>query len=230
MNIQQEQEFDIVIRDLLLALREKITLIVAVTVLSMMFGWGTSVFLIPKRYEASVNMIVNMRTDATAAMTSDDIYGSQSLVNTYAVIIKSNTVLNRLIAELELNISYEELYEEIIVEAVNHTQVMRIAIQHEDPGTAENIIDTLANIAPQIVADAVEAGSSKVVSDVYVTKDPVYPDTVKNGLWAAALGLIFAVAAIVLKEIQSDYIVDDKDVSRKLGIPVLGMIPDMGVK
>ena len=230
MEQNYEQEYGAVIMDLLMALREKLALIIAVTVLAVAAGFCVSAFLLPQRYEASVNMIVNARTDINAAVTSDDISSAQNLVDTYAIIVKSNTVLNQVINELGLDMRYEDLYENVTVAAINNTQVMKIAARSESPEQARRIVDSITRIAPDIVKDAVEAGSCKVVSQVYVGEDPVSPDIQKNTILAGLLGLVLCVALIVLREIRNDFIVDDVDVGRKLGLPVLGMIPDVEVK
>lgn len=230
MEYTNEQEYGVVIMDLLMALKDKIALILVVTILSAMAGLGVSAFLMPKRYEASVNMIVNARSDQSASVTIDDLSSSQDLVDTYAIIIKSNIVLNQVIGELGLDMRFEELYDAMTVAAINNTQVMKIAVQHEDPQLARRIVDSITAIAPDIVKDAVEAGSCKVVSQVYVGEDPVSPNIEKNTVVVGLLGMMLCVCTIVLKEIQNDFIVDDADVNRKLGIPVLGMIPDVEVK
>lgn len=230
MDQNYEQEYGAVIMELLTALKEKILPIILVTVLSLAAGLGISMFLMPQRYEASVNMIVNARTDVSSGVTNDDISSAQNLVDTYAIIIKSNTVLNQVIEQLGLDMSYEDLYEDVTVDAINNTQVMKIAIQNEDPLLASRILSTLTEIAPEIVRDAVEAGSCKVVSQVYVADEPVSPNIQKNTIMAGLLGFALCVAFIILKEIMNDYIVDDGDVNRKLGIPVLGIIPDVEVK
>lgn len=230
MDQNYEQEYGAVLMDLLLALKQKTAIIVVITVVSLLLGLVLSVFVLPQRYEASVNMIVNARTDVSAAVTYDDISSAQNLVDTYAIIIKSNTVLNQVISTLGLDMSYEDLYEDVTVDAINNTQVMKIAVRNENPAMASRILETLTQIAPDIVKEAVEAGSCKVVSQVYVGEEPVTPNIQKNTLAAGLLGLVLCVAVIVLKEIVNDCIVVDTDVERKLGISVLGIIPDVEVK
>lgn len=230
MDQNYEQEYGAVLMDLLLALKQKTAIIVVITVVSLLLGLALSVFVLPQRYEASVNMIVNARTDVSAAVTYDDISSAQNLVDTYAIIIKSNTVLNQVISTLGLDMSYEDLYEDVTVDAINNTQVMKIAVRNENPAMASRILETLTQIAPDIVKEAVEAGSCKVVSQVYVGEEPVTPNIQKNTLAAGLLGLVLCVAVIVLKEIVNDCIVVDTDVERKLGISVLGIIPDVEVK
>ena len=227
MEDNYEQGYGVVILELMQTLKEKIALILAVTMAAALAGWAVSSFFVPRRYEASVNMIVNTRTDMNTVVTSDNISSAQNLVDTYAIIIKSNKVLNSVIDELELNMGYEELSQLISVDAINRTQVMKIAAQCSDPRQAEQIVHTISRIAPAIVADAVEAGSCKVVSDVYSSQEPVSPNIPRTTVLFGALAFLLVCAAVVLRELFNDYIVDDADMEKKLGISVLGVIPDV---
>lgn len=227
MEDNYERGYGLVVLELLQALKEKIALILTVTVLSAALGWGISAFVMPKKYEASVNMIVNTRTELLGVVTSDSISTAQDLVDTYAIIIKSNKVLNQVIDQLSLELTYEELSERISVDPIRNTQVMKIAARCADPDEAVLIVQTISEIAPSIVADAVEAGSCKVVSDVYSSFRPVSPDVGRNTLIAGVLAFLAICALVVLKELFQDYIVDDADLERKLGIGVLGVIPDV---
>lgn len=227
MEDNYEQGYGVVVLELAQALKEKIALILAAAALAAVLGWSVSSILMPKKYEASVNMIVNTRTEVTGVVTSDSISSAQNLVDTYAIIIKSNKVLNQVIGQLGLPLSYEELSKQISVDPINNTQVMKIAAQCGDPEQAALIVETVAEIAPAIVADAVEAGSCKVVSDVYSSTEPVSPNVMGNTVVFGVLALLLACAAVVLRELFNDYIVDDTDMEKKLGIPALGVIPDV---
>ena len=227
MEDNYEQGYGVVILELMQTLKDKIALIMIATVAAALAGWAVSSFFVPRRYEASVNMIVNTRTDMNTVVTSDNISSAQNLVDTYAIIIKSNKVLNSVIDELDLNMSYEELSRQISVDAINRTQVMKIAAQCSDPRLAEQIVHTISQIAPAIVADAVEAGSCKVVSDVYSSQKPVSPNIPRTTILFGTLAFLLMCAIVVLRELFNDYIVDDADMEKKLGISALGVIPDV---
>lgn len=225
-----EQDYQEVLKQILVSIKEKAPVIVAVVLVAAVIGWSVSAFLMTPKYEASVNMIVNTRTDTSGVITNDNISSAQNLVDTYAIIIKSNTILNRVITDLNLNMTYKELYEMVSVDSINNTQVMKIAVQTSSPETSKQIVVAMSTIAPDIVAEAVEAGSCKVISDVYVEEDPISPDIQKNTILTAALGLVLSLAVLVLKELMNDFIVDDMDVEKKLGIPVLAIIPNVEEK
>ena len=227
MEDNYERDYGLAILELLQALKEKTALILAVTILAAAIGWGFSACLMPRKYEASVNMIVNTRTEIVGVVTSDSISSAQDLVDTYAIIIKSNKVLNQVIDQMELHMSYEELSEMITVDPIRNTQVMKIAAQCADASLAARIVQTISEIAPDIVADAVEAGSCKVVSDVYSSTKPVSPDIPRNTFVVAVLAFLAVCGMVVLRELLNDYIVDDVDLENKLGITVIGVIPDV---
>ena len=71
--------------------------------------------------------------------------------------------------------------------------------------------------------------SCKVVSDVYSSSKPISPNIPKTAMMAAALAFLCVCALVVLQELFHDYIVDDADMERKLGITALGVIPDVEV-
>ena len=222
-----ERDYGMVVLELLQALKEKIALILVMTVLCAGLSWGVSSFILPKKYEASVNMIVNTRTEIVGVVTSDSISSAQDLVDTYAIIIKSNKVLNQVIDTLGLSMSYEELSEQIRVDPIRNTQVMKIAAQCPDAAQAALIVQTISEIAPSIVEDAVEAGSCKVVSDVYTSTKPVTPDVPRNTMIVAALGFLAVCSLVVLRELFNDYIVDEADMQKRLGLTAIGVIPDV---
>lgn len=221
----REQYEEIDLREVFILLKNNIVLILVATVLFGIAGFMGTKYLITPQYEASVNMIVNTKQDNTSYVSNDNITSAKNLVSTYAIIIKSNTVLNQVIDNLGLDMDYDTLQKKVTVTAVDDTQVMRVAVKDADPYVAARIVRSISRVSPDVIVDAVEAGSCKVISQVDEPKDPVSPSIMKNTAVAALLGFAVSVAIIFVKHFFSNYIVDDNDVQKYLGIPVLGVIP-----
>lgn len=181
----------------------------------------------PPKYQASINMIVNTRQDTTTTFTSDNFNSAKNLISTYAVIIKGNTVLNEVIDELELDMTYGELYKMVEVADVDSTQIMKITVTDTDAERAGEIVQTIADIVPDVLVEKVEAGSCKTVSDVAINPNKVFPQTKKYVVMAGLLGAVLVCGVLVLAHLLHDTIVDDEDVQKKLGLPVLGLIPEV---
>lgn len=223
----QDEELEIDLKELFGNLLDNWKMIVVTTVLAAIIGILVTQLFITPQYKASVNMIVNSRQESTGSLTNDNITSSRNLISTYAVILKSNIILNEVIEELQLEDTYNELSRRITVNVIDSTQVMEVAVEHPNPEVAYLIVDKLVEIAPPVIVDAVEAGSCKVVSEVTVGDYPVSPSVKKNTVLAALMGLVISMGIVVLKVVFRNYILDDEDVAKYLGLPVLAVIPEI---
>lgn len=228
--MEQNHEIDeevIDLGELLRLLWSHILEIIAVGVAAAVICLLVCNFALTPRYQASINLIVNARQDSQVSVTNDNISSAKSLIDTYAVVIKSNIVLNDVIDELDLDMTYNELRGMVSVASVNSTQIMSITVTNEDPKLAGKIAETIADIAPEVIVDKVEAGSCKTVSDVEIGTSPIFPQTKKYTTMAALAGIVVVCAILVINHLLRNYIVDDEDVQKKLGLPVLGLIPEV---
>ena len=209
-----EMEEEVIdLSELLRLLWSHVLQIVAVGLVAAVISFLVCTFALTPRYQASVNMIV--------------ITSAKNMIDTYAVIIKSNLVLNDVIQRMGLDMTYSQLADSITVGSVNSTQIMAITVTNENPGLAGKIAQTIAEVAPDVIVEKVEAGSCKAVSDVEIDTTPVYPQTKKTMLLCALAGMVAACALLVVNHLLHNYIVDDEDVQKKLDLPVLGFIPEV---
>ena len=184
-------------------------------------------YLLTPKYQASINMIVNTRQDTSVTFTNDNFNSAKNLISTYAVIIKSNTVLNEVVDELKLDMTYRQLYSMVSITDVDSTQIMKITVTDTDAKRAGKIVKKIAEIVPDILVEKVEAGSCKTVSDVEINPNKVFPQTRKYVMLAGVAGALVVCAVLVLAHLLHDTVVDDDDVQKKLGLPVLGLIPEV---
>ena len=118
--------------------------------------------------------------DVTSNVTSDQINSATKLVATYSIIIKSDTVLQQVIENLELGMTYSELNSRVSVQAVDDTQVMKITVNSTSPEWAQTVCDEILAVSPDIIKEAVEAGSVKVISKASLNLNPISPNIKKN--------------------------------------------------
>ena len=228
-----KEEYETIdLRELFLLVKKNILMILAVTIASAAVGFLISAFLLSTQYEASATLIVNSREDQTAqtTITNDQITSATKLVDTYSVILTSDTVLDKAIADLELTLDYEELLDKVTVESVNGTQVMKISVQDEDPVLAQSIVANIVEQAPEIIIQTVKAGSVEVISQAKTAEEPVSPKKVLNTALAGILGLVLSLGFVLLRNVMNNKFMTDDDISKKLGLTVLGVIPQIDIK
>ena len=224
-----EQEYDTIdLRQLFEIVRRNLLLIVAVTILFAAGGYLGTTFLITPQYEASAMLIVNSREgqQLQGSVTNDSLNSAKQLVETYSVILKSDTVLDQTIEDLDLPLTYDQLAAKVSITAVNDTQVMKITVQDADVNLAKDIVSNIVEQAPDVIINTVKAGSVEVVSDASANPNPVSPSKSRNTALAGMLGCILVVGILFMKSLFNNRIMTESDISQKLALPILGVIPD----
>lgn len=183
-------------------------------------------FLVAPVYEASAKMIVNSRQEQTGSVTNDQITSAQKLVNTYAIIIRSQPVLDPVVETLDLPINFEKLAQKVSVTSVNDTQVMKIAVQSTNREQALRIVEEIVRICPDIIIEAVEAGSVKTIEPAHLQSTPVAPHTNLYTVLAAFLCMLAVVAVVLIRFLLDNTYKTGADLQNDLELPVLGVIPD----
>lgn len=223
--MDNEENEVIDLTEILSAVRQHLLELIFVTLVAALVGFTASKFLMNPKYDSSALMIVNTRQDVNANVTSDQINSATKLVSTYSIIIKSDTVLQQVIDNLGLNLTYAKLNKRVTVAAVDDTQVMKITVQSDSPEWARQVCEQIITVAPDVIKEAVEAGSVKVISNPSLATEPVSPNIKKNTMLAAAVGFVLVIGIIVLQVLLDNKINTEEDVTKYLDMTVLGVIP-----
>ena len=167
MNRNKTDYYEIDLLRLAGALWKKLWLIVLVTLLCGALAFGYTFFLVTPLYKATAMMYVNNSAisvgSAKVSISAGDLAASQSLVDTYTVILKTRGTLNEVISRTGVPYSYQQLTKMVQAEAVNSTEVFSIDVTSPDPQEAELIANAIADILPDRIADIVEGSSVKIV-------------------------------------------------------------------
>ena len=224
--VQEQNEKSISMQELFVILKKYLITIVVTGLAGGIGMFCLCRFLVAPVYEASAKMIVNARVEQTGTVTNDQITSSQKLVDTYAIIIRSQPVLEPVIETLGLSMDVEELAEEVTVTSVNDTQVMQIAVQSKDANQALRIVEEIVKLCPPIIIEAVEAGSVKTIEPAHLKNEPVAPHTNLFTLLAAFLCMFAVVVFAIARHLLDNTYKSEADLRNDLELPVLGVIPD----
>lgn len=212
---------------LFVLLRKNLILLIVVTLVFGAASYCVTRFLIPERYQASATMIVNNKSGDTPYVNQSELAAAQNLADLYSIVITSQTVLQEVIDNLELDMTYEQLKNSVNVQSVNSTQVIQISMTSTDASFAKKVVAEIVEVSGPVILDKVEAGSVKVLSEATVSNNgaPVSPNKKKNTAIGALAGFILVYAILFLKEILNNKIKSEDDLVKVLGVPVLGVIP-----
>ena len=191
-----------------------------------------SAFLITPMYQSSAMFYVNNNNlnigSASFSISSSDISASQSLVDTYIVILKTRNTLETVIEKSNLPYSYNQLSSMISASSVNSTEVFRVTVTSSDPVEACKIANSIAEVLPDKISEIVTGSGAKVVDYAVVNAAKVSPSIKKYTAIGLLVGGLLACAVIVLQDIFDDTIRDDSYLLTTYeDIPTLAVIPNL---
>lgn len=193
--------------------------------------FGYSEFFITPTYQSSALFYVNNKLSigsTSLSLSSSDITASQSLVDTYIVILKTRNTLESVIDKGNYDMNYKEISKLISAASVNETEVFKVTVTDTDPERACSIANTIAEILPDKISEIVTGSSAKVVDYAVVEPIKVAPSVTKYTLIGTAVGVILACIVIVLKDMFDDTIKSDEFLlSNYSELPVLAGIPNL---
>ena len=222
-------EETIELRELLEILLKRKLLIILMTVLCTVAGGVYSVFLITPMYNAETTMMVNgakNMTDIASSLDIGSINLSQKLVVTYGEIVKSRIVLEQTIDSLKLDMTYGQLLRKTTAQQVGGTEILKIAVQDEDPAQAAVIANKISDVFVKEVMRILKVNNVETIDKAIPIEKPVNVKTALNTAIAMILGLMMGVFIAFVLEYMDNTIKTENDVQKHLDLPVLGLIPD----
>lgn len=184
---------------------------------------GTMLFITPKYESTTKIMVLNKQDNNT--LTSADMQTSTQLTKDYAELIQSRTVLEGVIAQLNLDMTYKEMLNKVSVETSSDSRIVSISVTDEDPYTASEIANAVRDMAAEHIQSVMDIEAVNIVDTANIPNEKASPSLAKNGVIGGLLGVIIAMAAVIIIYLTNDTIKVEEDVERYLGLSVLGSIP-----
>lgn len=227
INKIRQTQSDVTEIDLLELCREFAKHIIAILLCIILFGGAAgafSKFVIIPQYKSSSMMYI-LSKETTLASLADLQIGSQ-LTNDYQIIVKSRPVLQTVIDQLNLDLTYEQFSKRITINNPSNTRILTITTEDEDPQLAKDIVDSIARVASDYIAETMEMIPPKLIEEGTVATTKSSPSVAKNTLMGALVGAILMCGIITVKFIMNDSVTTTEDVENYLGISVLASIPE----
>lgn len=227
INKIRQTQSDVMEIDLLELCREFAKHIIAILLCIILFGGAAgafSKFVIIPQYKSSSMMYI-LSKETTLASLADLQIGSQ-LTNDYQIIVKSRPVLQTVIDQLNLDLTYEQFSKRITINNPSNTRILTITTEDADPQLAKDIVDSIARVASDYIAETMEMIPPKLIEEGTVATTKSSPSVAKNTLMGALVGAILMCGIITVKFIMNDSVTTTEDVENYLGISVLASIPE----
>lgn len=226
-----------------------------IVTIAVAFAAGVIGFALPRTYEASAMIVVKSRQSSNTTVTNVQSDSSGALSGLYdmtinkeqesndpgyqlsmnarlasmcEVVVTSDAILQPIIDEMGMSVKYKELKDKVTVNAEKDTQFVKITVEQSKPDQAEEICSKIVEQAPEALKSALEAESVEVFSPVRVDRSSRFSVAVQFAVFGAVLAFLLRVTMVVFAYLRDDRIRTSADISRYVGVKVLGVIPATG--
>lgn len=210
-------------------------IVVAAPVLGLIVALTVSAQKTPT-YETTTTLYISVRTANTGA-TGDLLQGAnfaQSAMTSYTDIVTTSLVLDRVIEDLELSMSTDELRRVLDVTSPTDSVLLNITATHVCPEVAANIANTVGSVFTDVVEDDLEAHSEGPNSPVLVRTVDAAPTPeqhsgsyfIRNGIVGVFIGLLAGLGLAILRDFLDTRIHSARDLEAFSDLPILGRIAD----
>lgn len=219
---------EISLREYFLIIRNRIGLIILLTVISVVTSGLVSFFVLKPEYQTFTTLIVGKPKDyqnVDNKLDYNDLLLNQKLVSTYGELVKTRAVADEVIENLGLDISYKDFREKVNVNLVKDTEIIKLEVVDTDPILAAEIANETAQVFMENVKDIMMVENVQVIDRAQVPDMPIKPRPQLNMAIAGVLGLMVGIFLVFLLEYLDNTIKTPDDVEKYLGLPVIGTIP-----
>jgi capsular polysaccharide biosynthesis protein len=213
------------IQDILQVIKGRLLLISTLTIFTVAIAIGLSFYIITPTYQAQTQILVNQNNN-------EDIYSRTQidtdlqLINTYNDLITSPIILSKVIENLQLDLTPEQLSAQISLYSKNNSKVLSLEVLDSDPERAVNIANTTAEVFKEAIPALMTVDNINIISTAKFNENisPVSPNKKRNIAIGAVIGIMLGIGLAFLLEILDSTIKDEKDVEDILGIPIMGIV------
>ena len=228
MNNQENQAVEIDVFATLKVLWKRKFSIILVALVFAIAAFGYSAFLAKKEYQSTSRIyVVSRQNQDNNALTNSDLQAGAYWVKDYREIILSQNVLSQAIEELKLDMTPAELSKKINVSVPTDTRILSITAKDGDPKEAARIANGLRNVAAEKITSVTKVSDVTTLDEAEVPQSPSSPNIKRNVLLGFVAGAGLMVVLLVVVEVLDDRVKKPEDVEELMGLPLLGVVPDI---
>lgn len=222
MNHEQVVEGEISLNDLISPILWRWRTVALVVVFAVCLS-VIRLFVVTPQYEARARLIVLAPNQAVTDLQTLQLY--RNLVPAYREILSSRRVMEAVLREMGLDWSPDEYQRRVRITADEQSQTLDVMVRTSSASEAARIATGAAEVMTRVAADVMQEERLVLLDPAAPPEKPVSPRPVLEIVLATMLGLIAGTGVAFALEMFDRRIRDEASVERRLGLPVLGVVP-----
>lgn len=225
------EELDL--KELLSVFLKNKLIILLIVIVTTILGSIYSFYLVTPKYEASTTLIlgrINNSTSETKTSTTDQITQSEisinsNLVSTYSELIKSRTLIQKVIDNLKLNLTESSVRNSISVSRISDTELIEITVKNEDGELASKIANEIAKVFSSKVEEVYNISNVYIIDKAIASNTPYNINHVKDIVIAIFIGAVISGIYVLIYHLLDNTIKSETQIEKNIGLKNLINIP-----
>ncbi len=216
---------EIDIREVLDFYKSKILIIILAVIVCLIGGNLYSKFIKIPKYESSTKIV--LVSSNKKEVTKADISLNQDLVSEYTVVVKSDTTLQTVLNNLNLNEKYSvgDLSKMVSVSSVENTGVINIKVTSESAEEASSLVNNLSEVFSKIVNEIYSLDNVYILDKGTINKNAINDNFVKENIIYFLAGFVLSVGVLFVVFYFDDSIKNSEEIEKKFNVVVIGNVP-----
>lgn len=183
-----------------------------------------------ERYESVATLYILQQNTMQPQMQNnnydDDFNLALKVVNDCTHLLKSHSVLETVIRDLNLDITYEDLYDEITVSNPEDTRILEVRAESNSPESAKRIVDHVCTEGTEKITEAMGFKQVNFYERGILDNKPCNRTSLITYILVAFIAAALVYAYFFIYFLLDDRIQTDEDIAYYLNVSVLGDIPN----
>lgn len=228
MDSPERQPSEIDLSATLTALWKRKLTIVVVALLTAAAAFGYSAYLAEPEYQSTSRVyVVNRQNEQSSALTNTDLQAGAYLVHDYREIILSQRVMEETVTRLGLEMTPEAFARKVRVAVPQDTRILSMTVTDADAEQAALMANAWRVVAVNRIQDMAPGSAVETLDEAQVPSSPSSPKVRQNVMLGFLGGGALAAVVALLIEVLDDRVRRPEHVEDTLGLPLLGVIPDL---
>lgn len=223
-NTQTQMEIDVLL--LLKKLWQKKFMISLMAIFVASLALSVSLFLLKPVYTSTTKIYVVNQKD-NASITTQDLQAGDYLVKDYREILTSKDVLSTVVEQAGLEMTAEALLAKISVSVPTNTRIISISVSDLDPSEATRLANTIREVGAEKIKQITKVDEVTTLENAEEPTSPSSPNIKRNTILGGLIGGFLATVLVLVRELLDDRVKRPEDVEETLGLPLLGIVPEM---
>ena len=223
MNTGKPEEVEIDLVELAGVIWRKFWLVIIGLIVGGAAAFAVVKYGVTPKYQATATIYIFSKT--TSITSQADLQLGSQLTSDFQIIAKTRDVVESVIQDLNLDVTYESLAARISVTNPSSSHMLRVTVVDNDPTWAAKISNKLSDKLRDQIAEIMNTDRPSVVERATVPKSQSSPSVKRDTAIGALIGALLVVALVVIRYLADDTIKTSDDVHKYLGMDVLAEFP-----